>query len=351
MSLLRPFAHLLTLFFVLNLGLGDVHAQTCAAEMVVIEAETADLDGAWAIQQDVAGFTGSGYVVASDVEGTLSYPIEQLCPGRYHVLMRTAAPHPTEHNDSWIKLTDASGASPAAFADDGPACSQFEDDWYKMFSNESNDRWTWNNKNCDYTEKRLYYEVTTAGPHVLKLRARSTLHKVDRIVLEPVSGNRSGAQTLDEVPGERQPATISGELKAWHRITLDFEGPETSEQAEPNPFSDHRLTVTFTQNGRRYAVPGFFAGDGQAAESSADAGSTWRVHFAPDAPGTWHYSTSFRSGPDVALSLDPFAGSPSHVDGQRGTFTVNPTDKTGTDFRAKGRLVYTRESYLRHAGT
>ncbi|MEM6337078.1 MAG: putative collagen-binding domain-containing protein, partial [Bacteroidota bacterium] len=46
-----------------------------------------------------------------------------------------------------------------------------------------------------------------------------------------------------------------------------------------------------------------------------------------------------------------FAGSPSHVDGQRGTFTVNPTDKTGTDFRAKGRLVYTRERYLRHAGT
>jgi hypothetical protein len=30
-------------------------------------------------------------------------------------------------------------------------------------------------------------------------------------------------------------AEISGEPKQWHKVTLTFDGPETSEQANPNP--------------------------------------------------------------------------------------------------------------------
>jgi hypothetical protein len=43
----------------------------------------------------------------------------------------------------------------------------------------------------------------------------------------------------------------------------------------------------------------------------------------------------------------PVAG----CDGVRGTFTVAPTDKTGRDFRAKGRLTYVGRRYLQFAGT
>ncbi len=43
-----------------------------------------------------------------------------------------------------------------------------------------------------------------------------------------------------------EPGKVSGELKRWHRVTIDFAGPETSERAEPNPFRDFRLDVTFT---------------------------------------------------------------------------------------------------------
>jgi len=37
---------------------------------------------------------------------------------------------------------------------------------------------------------------------------------------------------------------ISGELKKWHKVTLTFNGPETSETAKPNPFLYYRLNVT-----------------------------------------------------------------------------------------------------------
>lgn len=75
---------------------------------------------------------------------------------------------------------------------------------------------------------------------------------------------------------------ITGELKQWHKVTLTFDGPVASETAEPNPFLDYRLNVTFTHEGgaKSYLVPGYFAADGDAANTSADSGNKWRVHFA-----------------------------------------------------------------------
>ena len=35
-------------------------------------------------------------------------------------------------------------------------------------------------------------------------------------------------------------AKISGELKEWHRVSLTFDGPRTSETANPNPFLTYR---------------------------------------------------------------------------------------------------------------
>ena len=84
-------------------------------------------------------------------------------------------------------------------------------------------------------------------------------------------------------------ANISGDLQVWHTVTLAFDGPQTSELAEPNPFRDYRLDVTFTGPGGEFVVPGFYAADGRSAETSADSGSTWLVRFAPNAEGEWLY--------------------------------------------------------------
>jgi hypothetical protein len=145
---------------------------------------------------------------------------------------------------------------------------------------------------------------------------------------------------------------IDGDRKLWHRVTMTFDGPQTAEDATPNPFRDYRLNVTFGHpaSGKRYTVPGYFAADGNAAESSAKAGNKWRVHFTPDAEGEWRFQASFRTATDVAMDTRPNAGRPVDFDGATGAFQVGPTDKAGRDFRAKGILRYVGKHHLRFAG-
>jgi hypothetical protein len=144
---------------------------------------------------------------------------------------------------------------------------------------------------------------------------------------------------------------ISGELRKWHTVTLTFNGPDTDEDAEPNPFTDYRLLVTFTHDSAVYKVPGFYAADGNAAETGAENGNKWQVRFTPDYEGTWTYKVSFRQGKNIAVSDSPEKGDPVFFDGAYGTFKVGPTNKTGNDFRGKGRLRYTGQRYLQFAET
>jgi hypothetical protein len=146
---------------------------------------------------------------------------------------------------------------------------------------------------------------------------------------------------------------VTGELKKWHRVSITWEGPSTSETNVVNPFRDYRLNVTFTHSGsgKSYLVPGFFAADGDAANTSADSGDQWRVNFAPDEVGTWNYIASFRTGTDVAINPSPTAGASTHFDGAGGSFVIGPSDKTGRDFRGKGRLQYVGRHHLRFAET
>lgn len=146
--------------------------------------------------------------------------------------------------------------------------------------------------------------------------------------------------------------TISGELKKWHKVTLLFDGPSSSESAATNPFTEYRLIVTFTNGAKSYNVPGHYAADGDAAETSSFSGDKWRVYFTPDETGTWNYSVSFRTGTMIAISDVANAGTAvAPLNGESGSFTVAASDKTGNDFRAKGRLAYVGEHYLRFSET
>lgn len=156
----------------------------------------------------------------------------------------------------------------------------------------------------------------------------------------------SAASLVDSPPTE---VIVSGELKRWHPVTLSISGPNVSETDVVNPFSDYRLEVVFTNGATSYTVPGYFAADGQAAETSAASGDQWRVHFTPDETGTWNYTISLVAGTDVAVSEDPNAVDEMLIDNLTGSFTVSETDKSGIDLRGKGRLQYVGESYLRFA--
>ncbi len=146
--------------------------------------------------------------------------------------------------------------------------------------------------------------------------------------------------------------TIKGELKEWHKVTLEFEGPESSESDTNNPFLNYKLDVTFSHNGsgKSYKIPGYFAADGNAANTSAISGKIWKVHFAPDEIGNWTYTVRFVKDKWAAVRESKKLKSAGFMDNSEGEFTIAPTDKTGRDMRAKGRLEYVGERYLKFAG-
>lgn len=145
---------------------------------------------------------------------------------------------------------------------------------------------------------------------------------------------------------------VKGEKKKWHKIVLEITGPQASESGNPNPFADYKLTGIFTNGSTTYTVPGFFAADGNAAETSATAGNKWHINFAPDQTGTWEYTIRFRRGNGVAIRDNISAGSAvAGLDNLTGSFTISPTDKTGKDLRGKGRLTYVGAHYLRFKET
>ncbi|MBM1105870.1 DUF5060 domain-containing protein [Aurantibacter crassamenti] len=155
----------------------------------------------------------------------------------------------------------------------------------------------------------------------------------------------------NNVDGDGQ-VSISGELQQWHKIILDLEGPFSQETgAAINPFTDYRYEVIFTHESGTptYKIPGYFAADGNAAETGADSGNTWRAHLSPDKIGKWEYKISFVSGSDIIIS-ESKGKAVSPYDGITGNFNIEPSDKTGRDLRGKGRLQVIGEHYQRFAG-
>lgn len=143
---------------------------------------------------------------------------------------------------------------------------------------------------------------------------------------------------------------MTGEMSAWHNVTLNLEGPFANEQdVKPNAFTDYRMTVRFTHESGSpsYDIPGYFAADGDAAESSAQSGNVWRAHLSPDKPGKWAYEVSFVLGDWAAV--EGGGEKVAAYDGKKGSFTISPSDKTGRDFRSEGRLQYVGKHHLRFA--
>jgi hypothetical protein len=101
---------------------------------------------------------------------------------------------------------------------------------------------------------------------------------------------------------------------------------------------DYRFTVVFThESGVATEVPGYFAADGNAAETSATSGSTFRAHLAPPLTGTWGVRVEFTTGVDVAVLGGglPVLG----LHGFTGSFNIAASNKQTPDFRAKGMLL------------
>ena len=291
----------------------------------------------------------------------LHYKVHFNTPGRYYVWARAYSTG-TEDNGLHVGL-------------DGqwPASGQ------RMQWCDGKHSWWWESKQRTEQEHcgvphGIYLDIATAGEHEIQFSMREDGFEFDKFLLTldrdfsrpgdvgpapllrhgalPVAGIQSDL-AQDRAKAATGPARISGELKRWHRVTLDWDGPEVSETSDLNPFLNHRLDVTFVHatSGETRIVPGFFAADGHAAETSAASGHVWRVHFSPPREGEWRWRVSFRTGTDVAIAADRDAGDPwTPLHGQSGSFEIGTTDKHPPDFRARGHLEYVGERFLRFAG-
>ena len=162
-------------------------------------------------------------------------------------------------------------------------------------------------------------------------------------------GNRGGEPELTslerlELPKGSAPV-ISSEVsesrvhQQWHTLTIPFEGPQTSEDAEDNPFLNYSLIVSFSHQNGSKNVRGFYAADGNPAETSAKEGNQWHVRFTPYLTGNWTYRAILYHGDSVAIKDELEDHQIVKLSDSEGGFYVIPSDKEGNDFRAHGRLI------------
>ncbi|MEM7672426.1 MAG: DUF5060 domain-containing protein, partial [Verrucomicrobiota bacterium] len=325
------------------------------------------------------------------VEGTLGYDFTITNPGVYRFVVRgNMMPDDgedySETNDIWMRLRrDGFGFLPA---ENGVPPTWInpeneEEQWYKAFTvnwerRQGNQQFThiWHyESNAEHTnDPAIDFAIPATGQYRLQIAPRSRRFAVDRLVLYRLEESPGFPETpsyslvnalgfvpskakqhqLDQLGYTEKEATITGELKQWHRTTLDLVGPNASETETPNPFLDLRMTVTFIHpdTDTKITVPGFFAADGDAANTSAVSGNIWRAHFLPTEIGRWTYHVDFREGAGIAIQSGDVGTELAAYDGAVGTFFITESDKSGDDFRSpeKGKLLYTGKHYPEWSG-
>lgn len=309
---------------------------------------------------------------------TTENTINSLLPGAKFIRAQTFEAPGFYHDQHWLAInpTKAKNATATYTYTGSPGTYDVvlfavgEDDGRSTYSIRKN------NTQFGWYSPALSTATFEEGPEYTKAFKNITLQQGDKIQLiagigskdqkEFSRGRWSGIALTPAGKGEvlianrkaqlaaKIPLALTGELKKWHKVTLTFDGPESAEDAKDNPFMNYRFNILFThaKSGKNYLIPGYFAADGNAGETSATAGNKWRAHFAPDEIGEWEFKVDFRKANFSAVSNKPDTGvSAGFMDGYQGNFSIAPTDKTGNDFRAKGRLNYVGERYLKFAET
>ncbi|MEO0510474.1 MAG: DUF5060 domain-containing protein, partial [Verrucomicrobiota bacterium] len=312
-------------------------------------------------------------------EGRLSYNFTINTEGTYRFVMRGNMVGEEEGhdaiNDIWIRLDGINGTDAPPMVDEDPDNpTEWEyNQWYKAYTlnwtrrqaNPSEDFtniWHWEAKR-DIDNTFDYY--LAPGDYNLRIAPRAKDFALDRMVLYRLAEDGDELTTpsfnylngLGFVPSKAKQRnldklgypTVSGELQQWHKTTIDIKGPYGDEDGTTNPFTDYRLTVTFNHpdSGTTITVPGYFAADGNAANTSATAGDIWKTHFLPNKTGAWSYQIDFITGSNVAIDPAEPSTAVTNLDGLKASFTIIASDKTGADFRSpeKGKLLYTGEAY------
>ena len=144
---------------------------------------------------------------------------------------------------------------------------------------------------------------------------------------------------------------LEGSLKKWQPVTITFDGPNVSETDSLNPFLNYGLWVNFTNGEESYSVPGYYAADGDAANTSGESGNKWRAKFAPDREGTWEFEAHLAEGTNIGIALNPLEEKKKAIWKSSGSFEISPADSMANGFYNTGRLQYVGKHYLEEGET
>jgi len=139
--------------------------------------------------------------------------------------------------------------------------------------------------------------------------------------------------------GCNTPKTNIAEIEKNKTLTLSFQGPKTSENDSVNPFLHYLLLVEFNNNESATMVRGFYAADGNAADSGSDSGAIWQVRFIPEISGKWTFSAKLYKGDSVAVNNNIENAEPIELINSTGKFVVVDSEKVANDISFKGRLI------------
>ncbi len=135
-------------------------------------------------------------------------------------------------------------------------------------------------------------------------------------------------------------------IQQYHPMTLSFKGPTTAETDEDNPFLNYLLTVEFEHETSKQKIRGFYAADGNSADTGADSGNTWQVRFTPELKGEWSYRAEFYIGDSIAIKSDLSEAQKIELPNDHGKFKVIENEKKLLDFRTRGRII-AKDGYLK----
>ena len=151
----------------------------------------------------------------------------------------------------------------------------------------------------------------------------------------------SGPQEADLSEAAPDVVETAAPLTASKRsmATLSIKGPRVTESRET--FTDFRATLRgTTPSGQSISIPGFFAADGDAARSSAEAGDLWRANYVFEEAGPYVLEFELCAQPGIALT-DEACDDPTL---KRYTYDISD------NARPSGLLTQGRNRYLMRDG-
>ncbi len=208
-------------------------AQDCESKyienngLVVVEIESEEPETGWTFNNNLNGYSDLGHFEWTSSNkfnnpgnGKLTYKIKINTPGTYEFYWHCKTgkgSDPTEHNDSWLRIPDASDfyavkssnndtVRPKGVCTDDCPNGAGSDGWFKVYSSGTLN-WTWTGRTSDHDPHQVKANFDTAGIYTVEISGRSNGHVLDKFIMFTPPATLVSAKEAGETicPGYEKP--------------------------------------------------------------------------------------------------------------------------------------------------